>query len=291
MKLWQTRERAIGAFLAWLLVGSAAGVAMHRSSFSLSTPVPAPTSLAIGWVVPATAPTSHATAPTQTNEATRMASKESAAHEARFAPVPNATPPATANRKQRSHRTQPARNVAPAQNLIPKETPEPKQNPKPKPTPTPKPTPRAPSPAPHPRPPEPIAARDSAFADSRAATALSPPNVLSAPLAHASARPAAPEPSSIELKVLCHHRPPPLYPFIARRMGIEGTVTVQVTLDAQGTIVAAEIDPPRSTTRHPALTAAALDAVRQWRCTLPTAWRVGTVTVWQPFRFQLTGAP
>ncbi|HNQ48588.1 MAG TPA: TonB family protein [Hydrogenophilus thermoluteolus] len=117
-----------------------------------------------------------------------------------------------------------------------------------------------------------------------------PAAAAAAPLAApspAAPAPTPPEPANAELKVFCTHRPPPPYPLVARRLGIEGVVTLRVTLTGAGTIVAAEIDRERSSTDHPALTAAALKAVRQWRCALPRASQDRTVTVWQPFRFQL----
>jgi protein TonB len=51
----------------------------------------------------------------------------------------------------------------------------------------------------------------------------------------------------------------PVYPPAARAAGIEGTVTVRVTLTEDGTVEAAE-----PTDGNPALAAAAIDAVKQW---------------------------
>ena len=44
-----------------------------------------------------------------------------------------------------------------------------------------------------------------------------------------------------ELSVACTERTPPAYPSVARRFGEEGTVTLRVELDEQGTVAAARV--------------------------------------------------
>lgn len=53
---------------------------------------------------------------------------------------------------------------------------------------------------------------------------------------------------------------PPVYPDLARRMGISGTVKVQITVDKVGTVKNTKL-----IGGHPILANAALDAVRKWR--------------------------
>lgn len=58
------------------------------------------------------------------------------------------------------------------------------------------------------------------------------------------------------------HKVPPLYPAIARQMGITGTVIVATTVDASGKVVKAE-----STSGNKLLSASAIEAVKQWKFT------------------------
>lgn len=95
-------------------------------------------------------------------------------------------------------------------------------------------------------------------------------------------------PSEQPLAALCTYRTPPQYPYVARQMGAEGVVWVAVTLSPDGTIHTAVVDKNRSTTLHPALLRAALDAVRAWRCHVPPHLPSQPITLWQPFRFALT---
>ncbi len=104
----------------------------------------------------------------------------------------------------------------------------------------------------------------------------------------ASTAPTTPPPPVVSrLEVFCTDRPPPSYPLAARRTGAEGMVTVRVVLHPDGTIAASEIDETQTSATHPALRAAALEAVRHWRCQLPTTFSGQQVVVVQPFRFQL----
>ena len=63
---------------------------------------------------------------------------------------------------------------------------------------------------------------------------------------------------------------PPVYPPIARQMGITGVVTVSATVDAAGKVIKAE-----SGSGNKLLAPAAIDAVKQWKF----APGEGTVTV------------
>ena len=52
----------------------------------------------------------------------------------------------------------------------------------------------------------------------------------------------------------------PVYPMIAKRARVQGTVTLHAIISAQGTIVSLQV-----IDGHPILTGAAIDAVKQWR--------------------------
>jgi TonB family protein len=52
----------------------------------------------------------------------------------------------------------------------------------------------------------------------------------------------------------------PMYPELARRMSISGTVKVQITVDKNGAVKSSKL-----VGGHPILAQAALDAVRKWR--------------------------
>ena len=56
------------------------------------------------------------------------------------------------------------------------------------------------------------------------------------------------------------HKVPPVYPPIARQMGITGTVVVTTTVDASGKVIKAE-----SNSGNKLLAASAIDAVKQWK--------------------------
>jgi TonB family protein len=55
-------------------------------------------------------------------------------------------------------------------------------------------------------------------------------------------------------------RVPPVYPELARRMHVGGTVVLLVTIEANGTVSSTRVE-----SGHALLTAAAEDAVRHWR--------------------------
>lgn len=56
------------------------------------------------------------------------------------------------------------------------------------------------------------------------------------------------------------HKVPPVYPPIARQMGIYGTVVVMATVDPSGKVLKAE-----STVGNKVLAAAAIEAVEHWK--------------------------
>jgi TonB family protein len=56
------------------------------------------------------------------------------------------------------------------------------------------------------------------------------------------------------------HKVPPVYPPIARQLGITGVVVVTTTVDATGKVVKAE-----STSGNKLLAPSAIDAVKQWK--------------------------
>lgn len=90
-----------------------------------------------------------------------------------------------------------------------------------------------------------------------------------------------------KLEVVCHERPAPSYPPVARRLGEQGVVVVRVALEPSGRIISAAIAEDKTTTSSRLLREAAIDAVRRWRCEIPTAHRAERVEALQPFRFVL----
>lgn len=106
--------------------------------------------------------------------------------------------------------------------------------------------------------------------------------------------PPAPPPKPVEplalggeLAVACPERTPPRYPPLSRRLGEEGTAVLRVELDEQGQIGAARVSTSSGFAR---LDAAALAAVRAWRCNPATrnGQPVRAVAL-QPFKFILQG--
>jgi periplasmic protein TonB len=97
--------------------------------------------------------------------------------------------------------------------------------------------------------------------------------------------PAAPVALTEELSVACPTRTTPVYPNTSRRLGETGVVVVQVELDEHGLVSTAVVQSGSGFTR---LDAAALDAVRNWKCN--PARRSGQAVrsiAQQPFRFFL----
>jgi len=79
---------------------------------------------------------------------------------------------------------------------------------------------------------------------------------------HPSTAMAAMTPPSLGASYL--HNPKPVYPALARRLGEEGTVVLQVRVSANGLVDSVSI---RRTSGYPELDRAALSAVRQWTFT------------------------
>lgn len=77
-----------------------------------------------------------------------------------------------------------------------------------------------------------------------------------------TAVPAEPAPPTPTVEVVPGENPPPDYPWVARRRGLEGVVAVSVEVDAAGAVTAARV---LRTSRHEVLDDAALRAVRLWR--------------------------
>lgn len=69
---------------------------------------------------------------------------------------------------------------------------------------------------------------------------------------------------------------PPIYPELAKRMSITGTVKVQITVDKAGAVKSSKL-----VGGHPILANAALDAVRKWRYEAASEETTGVVE----FRF------
>ena len=79
--------------------------------------------------------------------------------------------------------------------------------------------------------------------------------------------------------------PPPLYPEIARRAGVEGTVWVKIWVDKEGKAKKAQI----LKSDAELFNQAAIDAAMQWVFT-PAVMNNGPVAVWVsiPFKFKLS---
>ncbi len=116
-----------------------------------------------------------------------------------------------------------------------------------------------------------------------------PAPVVVAPLAPPPSLPAQPQPVVLsgELAVVCQERSPPDYPVQSKRMNEEGRVVLQVELGEDGHIVHAQV---KASSGFPRLDAAALDAVKNWRCKpiMRNGTAVRAVAV-QPFNFRLEG--
>lgn len=103
----------------------------------------------------------------------------------------------------------------------------------------------------------------------------------------APSRPAEPVTLASELAVTCTQRTLPPYPRRSRRLGETGEVVLRIELDETGSVSAAQIV---SSSGFERLDAAALAAVRSWRCT--PAQRDGQAVrsvATQPFKFTLEG--
>lgn len=70
------------------------------------------------------------------------------------------------------------------------------------------------------------------------------------------------------------HRVPPIYPPIARRMGITGVVVVMATVDAAGKVTKAD-----TTSGNKLLATSAIEAVKQWKFTTGDGTQTFAVSV------------
>lgn len=100
--------------------------------------------------------------------------------------------------------------------------------------------------------------------------------------------PAGPVELGAELALSCPERTAPNYPLLSRRMNETGIALLQVELDPQGRVSSAVVATSSGSAR---LDAAALAAVRSWRCN--PAQRNGQAVravALQPFKFVLQGS-
>jgi protein TonB len=100
-------------------------------------------------------------------------------------------------------------------------------------------------------------------------------------------KPVGPVTLASELAVTCTERTPPPYPPLSRRLGETGKVVLRVDLDETGRVSAAQVISSSGFNR---LDAAALTAVKSWRCA--PAQRDGQAVrsvATQPFKFTLEG--
>jgi protein TonB len=127
------------------------------------------------------------------------------------------------------------------------------------------------------------------------ATELRPPPEPASDAPESGGSDAQPSPSQAagpvnltsDLALVCPVRKPPPYPSVSRRLGETGKVVLQVELDETGSVSAATVI---TSSGHPRLDAAALAAVRTWRC--QPAQRDGQAVralALQPFEFTLEG--
>lgn len=114
---------------------------------------------------------------------------------------------------------------------------------------------------------------------------IEPPAPVAPP--PAPAKPAGPMMLNSELALACTQRTPPSYPRMSRRLGETGKTVLRVELDETGQVGAAQVITSSGFER---LDAAALAAVRTWRCR--PAQRDGAAVrsvATQPFNFTLEG--
>lgn len=124
----------------------------------------------------------------------------------------------------------------------------------------------------------------SASGEALALAPLLAPVIAAAPEAKPAVGPVI---LATELAVSCPGRSAPDYPLLSRRLGEGGTAVVRVELDEQGHVSAARV---ASGSGFGRLDAAALDAVRTWRC--DPAQRDGRpvrAVALQAFKFLLQG--
>lgn len=139
-----------------------------------------------------------------------------------------------------------------------------------------------------------LAAEAPVTSPTEAVEPLPPPGPVvaspqSEPVLMPSSQPKPDEPVTLtsELALVCPKRTPPPYPPLSRRLGESGKVVLRVELDETGRVSAAQVI---SSSGFDRLDAAALAAVRTWRCrpALRDGQAVRAVAV-QPFNFTLEG--
>lgn len=162
---------------------------------------------------------------------------------------------------------------APRPEPKPESKPEPKPEPKPRPTPVkpkhvPKPAPRKPAPKPEPAPVAPAEPAPAVHTPEPTAPApVAPPTPAPAPVAPAApsapSAPAAPARTgvSIPASYAASNRKPE-YPRMSRRYGEQGTVVLNVLVQADGRAGKVEI---LKSSGHPRLDEAAKTAIQEWR--------------------------
>lgn len=134
-------------------------------------------------------------------------------------------------------------------------------------------------------PPEPVVEPPPVAAPPPAPSPPAPPAPPAPP--PAPPKPAGPVTLAAELAVSCPERKPPVYPPMSRRLGETGKVVLRVELDETGRVSTAQVASSSGSAR---LDAAALAAVKSWRCT--PAQRDGQAVrsvATQPFNFTLEG--
>jgi protein TonB len=93
--------------------------------------------------------------------------------------------------------------------------------------------------------------------------------------------------ASGELSVSCSDRTPPVYPKLSLRLGEQGRTLLLVELDERGRVANVSVKAGSGFSR---LDEAAINAVKNWRCT--PAMRNGVAVrsvATQPFNFALAG--
>lgn len=162
-------------------------------------------------------------------------------------------------------------------NLI---NPQPPEQPKP---PKPEPPKQKPEPVQPPKPQQLVAEAPVVLPDEPVAYAPPPPPVVESP-------PLPPQPVvlSTELSVSCPERSPPDYPALSMRMNEQGKVVLRVELGEDGHVAHTEV---KTSSGYQRLDAAALSAVKTWRCqpSMRNGVPVRAVAL-QPFNFTLEGS-
>ncbi len=107
-----------------------------------------------------------------------------------------------------------------------------------------------------------------------------------APLQPQAELPGAPMELANELSVICKERSAPHYPLVSKRLNEQGKVVLRVELGEDGKVFKATV---RNSSGFERLDAAALTAVKTWRCKPPVRGDAAVrATALQPFNFSLT---